>query len=237
METSRNNPVATRSPREFTNFPRCLSFSHMTGAIFIYTGPSMYPTFTSQDILYVKPYGAARMRPGDVIAFQRDGIAGFVVHRIVTVKGDSGIKTRGDNNDCIDQWDLRPDQILGRVVHAKSRCRLRRIYGGFPGKMEAAYVSLRKWLRNTLFRILRKPYYRLVRAGTFHWVGDRFGRRIVTFQRDGLETELHLFMGGRFVGRFPRGSQKWEIELPFRLLIDENILPTPEPATNRLPDW
>src|SRR5208283_3899036 len=159
METSRNKPLETYSPREFTNFLRCFSYSRSTGGIFIYNGPSMHPTFTRQDVLYVKPYGAARMRPGDAVAIQHDGIAGVTVHRIVSITGDSGITTRGDNNDCIDEWVLRPDRILGRVVHAKRRGRVRRVHGGFLGKITASYVRLRKRLRNSLCRVLRKPYY------------------------------------------------------------------------------
>jgi signal peptidase I len=233
METPRNHCAEACPPREFSDIARCLSYSPSTGGIFMYTGPSMHPTFTAHDILYVKPYGATKMLPGDVIVFQPDGVPGFVVHRIVCVTGDSGIRTRGDNNDCIDELELKPDQILGRVVRARGRDRVRRIHGGLIGKIAAVYVSLRKRLRRTLSLTLRKPYYGLALSGAFHWVGDRLETKVVAFQLDGLETELHLFIRGRFVGRWPRGGRKWEIKQPFRLFINEKLLPTPDPIAHQ----
>jgi signal peptidase len=228
METPRNHFAEACPPRECIDIARCLSYSPSIGGIFMYAGPSMHPTFTTHDILYVEPYGTSQMLPGDVVVFQPDGVAGFVVHRIVCVTGESRIRTRGDNNDCVDELELKPDQILGRVVRARGSDRVRRIHGGRRGTIAALYVSLWRRLRKSLIGTLRKPYHGLAISGAFHWVGDRLETKVVAFHHDGLETELHLLLGGRFVGRWPRGGRKWEIKQPFRLFINEKLLPTPE---------
>ncbi len=50
---------------------------------------------------------------GDVIAFKVNG--GFVIHRIYSVTASGGFTTKGDNNPGTDPWEIRPDQVAGKL--------------------------------------------------------------------------------------------------------------------------
>lgn len=52
----------------------------------VYTGPSMNPTLVEPELLEVKPYGAKRVRPGDVVCFKSPHGDETVVHRVAAVE-------------------------------------------------------------------------------------------------------------------------------------------------------
>jgi len=82
---------------------------------------SMRPTFDSGDMLIVQ-YNPSDLQRGDIIYFRAPaGIVttNLVFHRIMDIKSDKdGIfyQTKGDNNIYADDFKVRPDMIIGRVV-------------------------------------------------------------------------------------------------------------------------
>jgi hypothetical protein len=193
-----------------------------------YIGPSMNPLFVDGDGLHIVPYENRAVRPGDVIVFVPPGGETKIVHRVVSCDVQ-GIKTRGDNAKHADPWVLTPDNILGRVTYIQRRNRRRTIAGGFRGQLLARSFRCLH-LSNTVISILLHPVYRglcrstSLRRRLHHLVKPR----VLSFNRpEGVE--LQLVAGRRLIGRRRAGRGHWEIRRPFRLCVDEALLPGNNP--------
>lgn len=110
----------------------------VTGAILVVTlrlsfapvlSPSMEPAFGPGDLLITRAMGAADIKVGQVLVLPvptngrlagTEGASGDrYVHRIVSVTYQNGlpvVKTKGDNNDAVDPWQLRIDSAQVPVV-------------------------------------------------------------------------------------------------------------------------
>jgi signal peptidase len=189
-----------------------------------YNGASMNPTLKPGDRLDTVPYGRQKIRRGDVIVFISPMDGCKVVHRVVSVDS-KGIKTRGDNCNRIDPWDLSPDDILGRVIYVQRRNKQRRIFGGFWGRVFVRAVRALMMLDLRVSSLLRPVYDRLARSGILKWWTPVWLEpRVISFSNSG-GTELQLLMGRWLVGRLLPGMARWHIRRPFRLFVDEDSLP------------
>ncbi len=106
----------------------------------VYTGSSMEPVFKDGDILQVLPYEHKQVKCGDVIFYSCASQNCNVVHR-VTYLDAHGIRTKGDNNRCVDPWVVQHQQVVGYILRAlRDRC-WRRIPGGCIGLLRAKSVQ------------------------------------------------------------------------------------------------
>jgi signal peptidase I len=81
----------------------------------VHTG-SMTPTYTPGYLVIDAP-AREGYQPGDVITFQHSAYTTDVVtHRITHITSTGLIHTKGDANRSADVWQIRPDQVRGRVV-------------------------------------------------------------------------------------------------------------------------
>lgn len=79
-----------------------------------FKGHSMEPFFNPGDQGLCKPQETYEI--GDVVMFDDPDNRGIdVAHRIVN-KTSNGFKTSGDNNDYIDPWTLKPENIDCQIV-------------------------------------------------------------------------------------------------------------------------
>ena len=193
-----------------------------------YTGPSMNPTLNAGDTIYFVPYGTNRILSGDVIVFKLPGHARVACHRVVSVDAEGRVRTRGDNNNLVDPWDLRPEEILGRVVCAHRGKRMRRIFGGVVGRMFGTAMRFKPALRSQAFRFFQPVYRRLAESEIFRRLNSRIETRVVCFHRADSKSELQLLIGRRLVARLSPGQDRWRIKPPFRLFVNEDALPIPE---------
>lgn len=82
----------------------------------VHTG-SMVPTYRPGDLVVDGPPGD--LEPGEVITFRHSRTATDVVtHRVTDITPSGLIHTKGDANRTADVWDIRPDQVQGRVHFA-----------------------------------------------------------------------------------------------------------------------
>jgi signal peptidase len=80
----------------------------------VHTG-SMEPTYMPGDLVIDRP--APHVRPGEVITFRHSDVtADVVTHRVTAVTPQGLISTKGDANRSADAWQIRPDQVQGRVT-------------------------------------------------------------------------------------------------------------------------
>ena len=187
----------------------------------------MFPTLKPGDILKVVPYKDSDIGVGDVLVFNSSYGSIPIVHRVVTVSQE-GIKTKGDNNQAIDRWVLRPTEIVGRVVSAERKNRTIRIANGNLGRMHTVCLNLMKRIE-TACTIIFSPAYRLcAKQGIFRkQISHKMDTWIFCLKRQ-KGTELQLFWGRRMIGRLHPGQDEWHIKRPFRLFIDESALPKVE---------
>ena len=189
-----------------------------------FTGPSMKPTLKRGDGLKVHPYGDREIRVGDVVVVCPPARAQHVVHRVISV-GSHGIKTRGDNNNNIDDWVLCPEDIIGQVVCVNRKNRSKTIYGGLPGRIYVSGLRAVKQIDLTISRILHPVYLWLARSGIFrNLLPQQLKTQILCFRRaNGIE--MQLLLGRRVIGRRLPGQNQWHVYRPFKIFIDEATLP------------
>jgi hypothetical protein len=189
-----------------------------------YIGFSMNPTLKPGVRLHVRAYHGQKIRRGDVIVFIPPGGDFKIVHRVASVNSD-GIKTRGDNRNHADDWVLRRENILGRVVAAQRGNKRRRIFGGPLGWLFAMIVRVIRAIDPPVSCLLRPAYGELAKVSIFtRLLPPQIRPRVVSFQQ-AAGKELQLLMGRRVVGRWLPGGTGWSIRRPFRLFVDEESLP------------
>jgi signal peptidase I len=189
-----------------------------------YVGPSMNPLLRDGDGLHIVPYRNRAIRPGDVIVFIPPEGEMKIVHRVVSHDA-RGIRTRGDNATKADPWVLTPDSILGRVIFIQRKNRRRRIVGGFPGRLAACSFSCVHRCDAAISFLLRPVYHRLARSAHLRKsIHGLLKPRVLCFSRpEGVE--LQLVVRRWLIGRRLPGKEQWEIRRPFRLCVDEEVLP------------
>ena len=78
----------------------------------------MEPTYNKNDVVFVMP--KEQYNIGDVITYKKDNE--IITHRIIKIKYDEEEKfiTKGDNNNIEDDYEIKKEQILGKVIlHVK----------------------------------------------------------------------------------------------------------------------
>lgn len=84
---------------------------------------SMSPTYPPGTLIIVKPIDEGDVRIGDVLTYQiESGKPAVVTHRVVSVttmsNGGHSFETKGDANNAVDQKQVIPEQIRGKVWYA-----------------------------------------------------------------------------------------------------------------------
>lgn len=189
-----------------------------------YIGSSMNPTLKPGVRLDVGAYHGQKILKGDVIVFIPPGGDSKIVHRVTSVNSD-GIRTRGDNRNHEDDWVLRRENILGRVVATQRNNRRRRIFGGPLGRLFAVTVRVIRAIDSPVSYLLRPAYNELAKVGIFtRLLPAQMRPRVISLNRV-AGKELQLLMGRRVIGRLLPGMTRWHISRPYRLFVDEEALP------------
>ena len=78
---------------------------------------SMMPVYERGDAVIYEKITAEKVGIGDIVAFKKSGV--IITHRVVEInKGNRyTIKTKGDNNNTIDNFDVDASEVLGKVVY------------------------------------------------------------------------------------------------------------------------
>lgn len=96
---------------------------------FIYVdawGGSMYPFVKNGDRIKIEPVDKEKIRPGDIVAVDREDRVGvwFIAHRVVKITGDKGNRiyfTKGDANTSGIDKAVAEELILGRITEASRK--------------------------------------------------------------------------------------------------------------------
>ena len=196
------------------------------GTVFFaaYAGPSMNPTLRAPELMEIVPYGKRPLRVGDVVLFRLPRNDQLVVHRIARVT-PAGLSTRGDNNSRDDASLLQPQDIKGRVVAAWRGQRRRGITGGQQGRLAICWLRWRRVLGRGVSDLLHPLYQALSRRGLIAWLLPAPLRPRVMVLRSQGRDQFRLLWGRHVVGRYHDRKRQWQIQRPFRLFVDERVLP------------
>jgi signal peptidase I len=83
----------------------------------VITGGSMQPAIMRGDVVIVRPAGPSAFRPGAVVTFPDANRPGaLVTHRVVEVRDDGMLVTKGDANGDRDAQPVAPSAVRGRAV-------------------------------------------------------------------------------------------------------------------------
>ncbi len=81
----------------------------------VYTG-SMEPAIPVGSIVVIKPANPNTLKVGDIICFKIESESSTTVtHRIINIT-DEGFITKGDANEDPDQWIVKKENIIGKVI-------------------------------------------------------------------------------------------------------------------------
>lgn len=86
---------------------------HLPYRVYVVHTGSMYPTIPSESAVIVREN---RYRVGQVVSFTEHGEV--VSHRLMAIRPDGTIVTKGDANPTIDPWHVPASNIIGGVVAA-----------------------------------------------------------------------------------------------------------------------
>ncbi|MCX5834369.1 MAG: S24/S26 family peptidase [Deltaproteobacteria bacterium] len=188
-----------------------------------YVGSSMNPIFRDGDALRLEPCNG-KVRRGDVIVFTPPEGDRKIIHRVISV-GPEGARTRGDNNGSVDPWDLKPREIIGRVVSLRRNGREIAIPGGEMGRLQELAIRMLRRVDVSLTNLFRGSYHRLARSSfARRFLHGCFTTRVITVNRP-EGKELQLLVGERLAGRLLPGKKAWTIWRPYLLFVDEETLP------------
>ena len=80
----------------------------------VYTG-SMEPAIPVGSVVVIKPANPETLQTGDIICFKLPEPATTVTHRIFNITSE-GFITKGDANEDPDQWIVRKENVIGKVI-------------------------------------------------------------------------------------------------------------------------
>ena len=83
---------------------------------FFIMSPSMEPVIMTHQLVLAKTIDASKVQIGDIVAYDKDNSSKTVIHRIIDINEDGTFIFKGDNNEERDKDDIRPEQILYKIV-------------------------------------------------------------------------------------------------------------------------
>jgi signal peptidase I len=199
-----------------------------------YHGSSMEPILRHLDLLEISPDPGRSVKPGDIIYFCSPVSEKKIVHRVVRLSADGAV-TRGDNNADNDSFTITSQEIIGIVTAAWRNGRRRTVTGGTRGKWVARIDGIVYCFDRTTSRMLHDTYHFLASNGTVrNMLPKSLHPRLIEFkQRYTHPSCWKLMIKSLVVGYYDNRRNQWIIKRPWKLVVDEAVLPDLSPITEK----
>lgn len=185
-------------------------------------GPSMYPTLRSVDnVITEKCLCRDNIRVGDIIVYPHPDRTFDVVHRIIQIRYD-GVITRGDNNNKMDPYIIKFDDIKGKVIAITRGKKIMNIRGGSVGYVLHKVMLLRKYIVFFIKFPLRRLSAIITDSKFFNFLDPLFKIKIIYVNNNGIHREILRF-GDRAIGK-RCGQSEWFIKFPYKYFIKKERL-------------
>ena len=190
----------------------------------ICVGPSMYPTLRSIDNIITEKYGKIDdIKVGDIIVYPHPDKIFDVVHRIIKIR-DDGVITRGDNNNKIDPYVIKFEDIKGKIIAITRGKRSITITGGRAGYIIHRIMLIRKYVVFFIKVPISKISAIIADSKLLNFLDPLFSVKIVRVKgKNGANSEI-LKLGNRAIGKRYGQSGEWFIKLPYRFFIKKERL-------------
>jgi signal peptidase I len=173
----------------------------------------MFPTFRPGQVLYLQPE-VREVRPGDIIVYSLNDK--YIVHRVHSVD-EAGYCTRGDNNNFIDDLQVRPEQIVGIVDEVETGQTIRPVLGGRKGLWIARLRWSLKRVGNAILKYAGAPY-RWLRAN--HWVVHLWHPVIIRVILNKSNYYLVKYIyHGKTIANWSSETHQFTCKKPFDLVV------------------
>jgi len=183
----------------------------------------MNPTLREPTLMEVIPYQDRTIRFGDVILFHAPERITPIVHRVTKVTSE-GIRTRGDNCSRVDEWLIQPEQVIGQVIASVRGSYYRPVAQGWRGYLRGKLLHAFLPIWKTITRLLHIPYHLLAHHSLPQCVIPARWRPYRAVFQVGEKQIFRILINGRVIGQYDGTRQQWQIDRPYRLLIDPRDL-------------
>jgi hypothetical protein len=96
------------------------------------------------------------------------------------------------------------------------------------GMVAGKFCQFRRLTINTIAMLLGPVYRYFSAAGLIKWLmPNRLQPHVASFKAN-HDVSYKLLLGKRVIGFYDDTLHKWHIKRPYRLIIDETSLPTPQ---------
>ena len=190
------------------------------------SGPSMYPTLRGGDGIQLEKYtNRLDVRVGDIIVYPHPERPIDVVHRIIRLK-EKGVITRGDNNNKVDPYLIKYEDIKGKIRAVKRDKKEIHLVQGYTGYIIHRIMLLRKYSRPHIrypFAVLSKI---LAKSRMLNFIDPLIKTKVIYIKRNNEQEALLVRGNNKLIGRRCRETaDKWKIIFPYKLFIKTEELP------------
>ena len=183
----------------------------------------MKPTIISGDGLELYKYkDNSEIRVGDIITYQHPNKSTDVVHRIIKVE-KSGVITRGDNNNKIDPYLVRYENIEGKIIAVKRGSKLISKTNGELGYFIHRLLIIILFSKHFLFKYPRIISDKIYESKLLNFLNPLFKTKVIKLNNKDRQNYLLLYKS-RVIGKKKQKDKKWWIKFPYKYFIDEDQL-------------
>ncbi|HJO93527.1 MAG TPA: signal peptidase I [Victivallales bacterium] len=187
-------------------------------------GPSMFPTLKSGDGLVIYDYISQKeMKVGDIILYPHPEKPFDVVHRIIK-KLDSGVITRGDNNNKIDPYVIKYEDVIGKVISAKRKSTTIQMKSGRIGYILHRLLIYKKFSKPYIISPLSFVSCKITESKIFNFAHNFFNVQIISIKRNNLESYILKYKNKPIGQKSESTDNEWQIKFPYKLFINKNKL-------------
>ncbi|MCP4177600.1 MAG: signal peptidase I [bacterium] len=187
-------------------------------------GPSMFPTLRSGDGLIMYNYKNRReIRVGDIILYPHPEKPFDVVHRIIK-KLDTGVVTRGDNNNKIDPYIIKYEDVIGKVISAKRKNTTIQMKSGTIGYILHKFLIYKKCTKPYIITPLSFISCKITDLKILNFAHSFFNVQIISIKRNNIESHILKYKNKPIGQKSSSTDNKWQIRFPYKLFINRNKL-------------
>ena len=184
--------------------------------------PSMYPTLKSGDGLTLYTYTSFdEVCIGDIIIYPHPEKPFDVVHRIIK-KYDNSVITRGDNNNKIDPYFIKFEDIIGKVISAKRETRLISLLSGRRGYLLHRLLIFKKFTIPYFTRPLSFISNLLTKSRIFNFCHSLLDLDVVHIQTEGNHKYILRYKNKAIGKKSIDTDNQWKIKFPYKLFINKD---------------
>jgi len=162
------------------------------------------------------------LNPGDIIVYRLSNRSKNIVHRIIKVRGN-GYMTRGDNNRTPDDYIVKFDSVIGKVLSVKRGTKTIRISGERAGLLLHRKLTIRKTVIRFFLKVPVLISRMIDKSKILTLFHPLIKADVILIKRGNSSSEILVYKNG-LIGKKCMNSGGWEIRFPYKYFINKEKL-------------